>query len=81
MTAQDSTTQTVTYLVTGMTCSHCENAVRAEVGAVPGVTGVDVSATDGRLAVRIAGGATVTDQAVLAAVDEAGYTAVPERSA
>lgn len=74
-------TSEATYAVTGMTCSHCENAVREEVGAIPGVTGVDVSATDGRLVVHLADGATVSDQAVLNAVDEAGYSAVPERSA
>lgn len=74
-------TSEATYAVTGMTCSHCENAVREEVGAIPGVIGVDVSATDGRLAVQLADGATVSDQAVLDAVDEAGYSAVPERSA
>lgn len=74
-------TQQATYAVTGMTCSHCENAVRGEVGALPGVTGVDVSVSDGRLAVHVADGATVSDEAVLDAVDEAGYSAVPERSA
>ena len=69
-------TSEATYAVTGMTCSHCENAVREEVGAIPGVVGVDVSAGDGRLTVRIADGTTVDDRAVLDAVDEAGYSAV-----
>ncbi len=69
-------TSEATYAVTGMTCSHCENAVREEVGAIPGVTGVDVSATEGRLVVHLADGTTVSDQAVLDAVDEAGYSAV-----
>lgn len=61
------------YQVTGMTCGHCETAVRGEVGRLAGVEQVDVSAASGRLVVR---GATVPDDAaVLAAVDEAGYAA------
>lgn len=46
---------TTTYTVTGMTCDHCVSAVRSEVEAVPGVTGVD---RDGRTAtLRVAGDA------------------------
>lgn len=79
MTTQNATT--AAYTVTGMTCGHCENAVREEVGAIPGVVGVDVSASDGHLLVSIAAGTSVTDQAVLDAVDEAGYAAVREQTA
>lgn len=61
---------TQTYTVTGMTCDHCVNAVRSEVGAVPGVTGVEVELDSGRVAVS---GDGVDDAAVRAAVDEAGY--------
>ncbi|WP_400111588.1 heavy-metal-associated domain-containing protein [Cellulosimicrobium funkei] len=56
-----------------MTCGHCEMSVREEVGQVPGVTTIDVSATTGRLVVTA--DQPVDDAAVLAAVDEAGYTA------
>ncbi|MCK2027039.1 MULTISPECIES: heavy-metal-associated domain-containing protein [Microbacterium] len=62
------------YQVTGMTCGHCEMAVRGEVSRIPGVDGVDVSAQTGRLVVHSS--APVDDAAVLAAVDEAGYEAV-----
>lgn len=61
------------YQVTGMSCGHCEVAVRGEVGALPGVEQVDVSAATGQLVVRSAG--PLDDAAVLAAVDEAGYEA------
>lgn len=61
------------YQVTGMTCGHCESSVREEVSEVPGVTAVEVSAASGRLTVTSTG--QVDDAAVLAAVDEAGYTA------
>ena len=60
--------------VSGMSCGHCETAIRAEVSEIPGVTGIEVSATTGRLAVTTDN--PVDDAAVLAAVDEAGYTAV-----
>jgi len=62
------------YQVTGMTCGHCEMSVREEVGQVPGVEQIDVSAQTGRLVVTAS--QPVKDAAVLAAVDEAGYTAV-----
>ena len=62
------------YRVTGMTCSHCESAVRQEVSQIAGVEKIDVSAADGRLVISAT--APVADDAVLAAVDEAGYTAV-----
>lgn len=61
------------YQVTGMTCGHCETAVRGEVGQLPGVEQVDVSAATGKLVVRSA--AALDETAVLAAVDEAGYAA------
>ena len=62
---------TATYTVTGMTCGHCVNAVTEEVTAVPGVTGVEVDLASGRLTVT--SDSPVDDDAVRAAVDEAGY--------
>jgi copper chaperone CopZ len=59
------------YTVVGMTCGHCVSAVTEEVGQVPGVTGVEVDLASGRLTVTSE--ATVDDDAVRAAVDEAGY--------
>lgn len=60
-----------TYAVTGMSCGHCEAAIRAEVAKIDGVESIDISAKDGSLVVT----GEVTDAAVLAAVDEAGYAA------
>jgi copper chaperone CopZ len=62
---------TATYTVTGMTCGHCVSAVTEEVTQVPGVTSVDVDLATGRLTVTSE--APVDDDAVRAAVDEAGY--------
>ncbi|MFJ6284755.1 heavy-metal-associated domain-containing protein [Pseudarthrobacter oxydans] len=65
---------TTEFLVTGMTCGHCEMSVREEVQEVPGVTGVEVSHQTGRLAVT--SDQPVNDAVVLAAVQEAGYQGV-----
>ena len=65
---------TTEFQVTGMTCSHCERSIRDEVGGVIGVDRIDVSAATGRLVVTADEG--VDDAAVLAAVGEAGYSAV-----
>ena len=62
---------TATYTVAGMTCGHCVSAVTEEVTQVPGVTTVDVDLVSGRLTVT--SDAPVDDEAVRAAVDEAGY--------
>jgi len=64
---------TTTYAVSGMTCGHCELSVSEEVAQVPGVAGVQVSASTGLLEVTSA--APVDDADVLAAVTEAGYSA------
>lgn len=68
---------TTTYQVTGMTCGHCEMSVREEVSQVLGVETVEVSAQTGTLVVG--GSETIDDAQVLAAVEEAGYSAVPVR--
>ena len=40
-----------TYTVSGMTCAHCVAAVKKEVSAISGVTGVDLD-LDGAMAVH-----------------------------
>lgn len=65
---------TIQYQVTGMTCSHCESAVREEVSQIAGVESIQVSAASGSLLVTASG--ELDDAEVIAAVDEAGYTAV-----
>jgi copper chaperone len=59
-----------TYRVTGMTCSHCADAVTRELSAVDGVQDVQISVETGTLLVI---GEAVRDEDVRAAVDEAGY--------
>ncbi|KJQ55488.1 heavy-metal-associated domain-containing protein [Microbacterium sp. SA39] len=62
------------YQVTGMTCGHCEMSVREEVEQIAGVEGIQVSAKTGLLSVTTS--AEIDDAQILAAVEEAGYSAV-----
>ncbi|GAB3325514.1 hypothetical protein GCM10027451_50370 [Geodermatophilus aquaeductus] len=62
---------TATYTVTGMTCSHCVTAVTEEVSGLPGVTDVRVDLPSG--GVTVTSDAPLDDDAVRAAVEEAGY--------
>ena len=57
-----------------MTCGHCEMSIREEVSQIPGVDEIQVSAQTGKLVVSST--SALDDAAVLAAVDEAGYSAV-----
>ncbi len=66
---------TAEYQVSGMHCQHCVHSVTEEVGALPGVTAVDVSLDTGRLIVQSA--AEVPFDSIQTAVDEAGYAVSP----
>jgi copper chaperone len=65
---------TLIYRVDGMSCEHCVVAVTGEVGDVAGVATVDVDL--GTKLVRVSGSG-IDGTAVIAAIDEAGYDAVP----
>lgn len=58
------------FIVQGMTCNHCVLSVKEEVSQVQGVESVDVDLESGRLAVT---GDGFSDDAIKAAVEEAGY--------
>jgi copper chaperone len=70
MCAETSSPDSREYVVEGMTCAHCVMSVTEEIGRVPGVVGVDVDLQSGRVVV---GGAGFSDEAIRAAIDEAGY--------
>ena len=63
---------TSTYVVTGMTCGHCVASVTEEVSEVDGVQDVSVDLATGALTVTSA--EPVAEDAVRAAVEEAGYS-------
>jgi copper chaperone len=61
--------------VVGMTCGHCESAVRSELSTVPGVSDVAVDLATGEVVVT--SDDALSAEAVAAAVDEAGYSLAP----
>jgi copper chaperone len=64
-----SKTAEKTYQVTGMSCEHCRQSVLEEVSELDGVESAQLELASGRLHVR----GDVADEAVEAAVEEAGY--------
>jgi copper chaperone CopZ len=76
MTAQTDTPGPVTtvYKVTGMSCGHCEGAISGEISEIPGVSSVKAVAATGE--VTVVSAAPLDEEAVRAAVDEAGYELV-----
>ncbi|MCB0859286.1 MAG: heavy-metal-associated domain-containing protein [Solirubrobacterales bacterium] len=62
----------IEYEVDGMSCSHCEAAIREGVLSTAGVKEVKVSAETGRMRVT---GSVIDEAAVIAAVRNAGYDA------
>ncbi len=63
-----------TWTVSGMTCGHCVASVTEEVTELPGVRAVDVVLETGTLTVDAE--PPLSDDAVRAAVEEAGYQLV-----
>ncbi|WP_046731494.1 heavy-metal-associated domain-containing protein [Streptomyces humi] len=76
MTAQTDTSGSVTavYKVTGMSCGHCEGSVSAEISGLAGVSSVTAVAASGE--VTVVSAAPLDEEAVRAAVDEAGFELV-----
>lgn len=64
---------TIAITVPGMTCGHCEAAVKGEIGKLAGVTSVDVNLDSKAVVVE---GEQLDLDAIVAAVDEAGFEAV-----
>ncbi|MFC8272436.1 heavy-metal-associated domain-containing protein [Streptomyces sp. NPDC057271] len=74
MTAETPTALTTVYQVKGMTCGHCEGAVTSEISEIAGVSSVKAVASTGQ--VTVVSQAPLDEEAVRAAVDEAGYELV-----
>lgn len=62
--------QTLTLSVPGMTCGHCEAAVKSEVGSLAGVTDVAVDLDSKDVTVS---GSDLDRSRIVAAIDEAGF--------
>jgi copper chaperone len=67
--------ETLELRVEGMSCGHCEAAVREEVALVPGVTRVEADASTG--VVTVEGTTSLDEVLVRDAIVEAGYTPAP----
>jgi copper chaperone CopZ len=70
---QEHHMSTLNFTVPGMTCGHCEAAVKGEIAKLAGVTKVDVDLQTKAVVVE---GEALDQAAVFAAVDEAGFEAV-----
>lgn len=67
---------TTTITVTGMTCGHCAAAVTTGLLTVPGVTDVAIDlVAGGDSPVTLTSDGALDAAAIVAAVDEAGYSA------
>ena len=65
------------YTVTGMSCAACSARVEKAVSRVPGVTSCSVSLLTNSMGVE----GTASAQAIISAVEEAGYGAAPKGAA
>jgi copper chaperone len=63
----------ITYHVPGISCGHCKSAIESEVGGLDGVESVVVDIDSKQVAVVGSAG----DDAIRAAIIEAGYEADP----
>lgn len=68
-----SPAHTATFTVTGMSCGHCERAIRTELSSLSGLEIVALSADQGQL--TVASSAAFDPLAIVNAVAEAGYEA------
>ena len=66
---------TSTHTVVGMTCAHCVTAVTEEIAQIDGVTGVEVDLATGQVTVE--SDQPIDGDALIEAVDEAGYRLAP----
>lgn len=67
-------TTTATYIVSGMTCGHCVASVTQKISALDGVDAVEIDLVPGGDSrVTVTGTGPQSEDAVQAAVREAGY--------
>ncbi len=69
--------QTTTLMIEGMSCQHCVAAVTRALQSVPGVESAQVSLDEA--SAQVSGDAA--QQALLDAVQRAGYVATPRQAA
>lgn len=75
MSFPSSAPESTSFAITGMTCAACATRLEKVIGKVPGVTAVSVNIATEKAAVE--GGGALSLAAVVAAVERAGFGAVP----
>ncbi len=65
--------QTLDLTVEGMSCQHCVHAVKSSVGALAGVSSVDVNLEKGKAKVEF-DPALTNLAAITVAIEDAGYS-------
>jgi len=65
--------ETVVYDVPGVSCEHCRHAIESEVSQVAGVERVTVDLDAKTVTVSAE---PLDDEAIVAAIDEAGYDVI-----
>ncbi len=70
---KNAPTKTMELHVTGMSCNHCEMRVVKSLTKVPGVKDAQADHNDQRAVITYEGDVAMED--LVAAVDDAGYTA------
>lgn len=66
--------ETIELKIVGMSCEHCSGRVEKALGAVAGVTAVDVALEPGSATVT---GENVRLEDLVEAIDRVGFTATP----
>lgn len=66
----------LSYRVPGISCGHCAAAITTELQALAGVDVVDVDINAKTVTVS---GQLLDEQAIVAAIDEAGYEVAAQR--
>lgn len=64
--------ETITLNVEGMSCNHCVNSVKKAVGALDGISGVEVDLKAGKVTVEYDGG-KASAAAIKEAIEDQGY--------
>ena len=67
--------ENVKIIVEGMSCSHCENAIKKAVGALDGVKNVTVSLADKTVEVEFEGN-KVTIEKIKNEIEAQGYDVI-----
>jgi copper chaperone CopZ len=69
-------TETMTVTAPAISCAHCQHAIEGAVGALPGVTSVQVEIASKTVHVTY-NPAQVSPETITATMDEEGYPVTP----